>query len=59
MTRITICCPLTWYKQCDWIRANCKNWKDDTCWAAWQIGYDDIYFWLENEDALLFKLIWP
>lgn len=58
MTRITISCPITWYLQCDWIRNNCKNWKDDTCWAAWQIGYDDIYFDLEEADAIEFLLRW-
>jgi len=57
MTRITIKCPTTWYKQCDWIRDNCTEWVDQTCWAAWQIGYDDIYFLLKDEDAILFKLI--
>lgn len=58
MIRIRITCPRTWYKQCDWIQDNCKNWKDDTSWAAWQIGLDDIYFWLEDRDAVLFALRW-
>lgn len=58
MTRIKISCPITWYKQIDWIRDNCKHWNDDTCWVAWQIGYDDIYFWLEDKDATWFALVW-
>ena len=57
MTRVTISCPVTWYKQCDWIIKNCKDWEDLTCWAAWQIGYDDIYYNLKDEDATIFKLI--
>lgn len=58
MIQVTIKCPITWYKQCDWIRDNCVEWEDKTCWAAWQIGFDDIYFMLNDEDAILFKLIW-
>lgn len=56
MTKVTIKCPINWWYQCDWIEKNCENWEDKTCWAAWQIGYDDIYFWLEDEDAVAFKL---
>jgi len=58
MTRITINCPITWYIQCDWIRDNCKNWVDRTDWAAWQIGFDDIYFDLKEYDAVWFTLVW-
>ena len=58
MTKITITCPITWYKQCDWIEANCKNYKDITNWSMWQIGQDDIYFLLEDKDAVWFKLMW-
>ncbi len=58
MTRITIRCPITWWERCDWIAKHCIDWKDCTCWAAWQIGYDDIYFDLRDEDAVLFRLIW-
>lgn len=58
MTRIKINCPVTWFRQCDWIYKNCKEWHDETCWAAWQIGYDDIYFLLNNRDAMMFYLMW-
>lgn len=58
MTRITIKCPVTWYHQCDWIRDNCKGYVDRTCWQAWQIGFDDIYYDLEDYDAIMFLLRW-
>jgi hypothetical protein len=58
MTTVTIKCPITWYEQCDWIYSNCKNWVDRTYWSEWQIGYDDIYFELEDQDAILFLLRW-
>ena len=58
MTTITISCPITWYTQCEWIYANCTNPVDKTCWAAWQIGYDNIYFELEDKDATMFLLKW-
>jgi len=58
MTRVTIKCPITWYNRCDWIKDNCKNYKDDTNWAAWQIGLDDIHFWVEDRDATLYYLMW-
>lgn len=58
MTRITITCPITWYKQCDWIMENCKDWVDDTCWSGWQIGFNDIHYWLRDEDAIEFLLRW-
>lgn len=58
MTRVRINCPITWHEQCDWISKHCKNWVDRTEWAAWQIGYDDIYFELEDKDAMIFILKW-
>ena len=58
MTRITISCPITWWQRCDWIEKNCQDWKCATEWAAWQIGYDDIYYWLRDEDAIMFALRW-
>lgn len=58
MILVTITCPITWYKQIDWIKLNCKNYLDHTNWAAWQIGLDDIHFYLEDKDATWFKLIW-
>lgn len=58
MTKVTISCPTTWYHRCDWIEANCKNYKDLTNWSMWQIGQDDIYFLLEDKDALWFTLVW-
>jgi hypothetical protein len=55
---VTISCPTTWYIQCDWIRENCRHWSDLTEWALWQIGMDDIYFQLSDEDAIIFLLRW-
>ena len=58
MTRVTISCPITWWERCDWIQNNCKEWQDSTCWSAWQIGYDDIYYWVSERDAILYALRW-
>lgn len=58
MTRITISCPITWYHRCDWIEKNCENYTDLTNWSMWQIGQDDIYFLLEDKDAVWFTLVW-
>lgn len=58
MTKITINCPITWYEQCDWIKHNCKNYTDMTNWGMWQISQDDIYFLLEDADAIWFALRW-
>ena len=58
MTRVRISCPTTWWKQCNWIEKNCKNYVDKTEWAAWQIGYDDIYYEVEDRDAVWFNLKW-
>ena len=58
MIRVKISCPITWSKQCDWIMQHCTNYKDDTNWSAWQIGIDDIYFYLTEKDATLFFLRW-
>lgn len=58
MTRVTITCPITWWEQCDWIQKNCKEWRDDTCWAGWQIGYNDIHYWVSDKDAIIFWLRW-
>jgi hypothetical protein len=57
-TVVRISCPVTWYKQCDRIYANCTNPQDKTCCAAWQSGSDDIYFELDDQDAVLFVLTW-
>ena len=58
MTIVTIKCPITWYEQCEWIYNNCKYYKDQTVWWIWQIGYDDIYFELDDRDAIMFTLVW-
>lgn len=58
MTRVTIKCPITWHERCTWIETNCKNYKDETNWSLWQIGQDDIYYWLQDKDAMMFALRW-
>lgn len=58
MIKVTITCPITWYKQCDWIEKHCKNYEDKTNWGMWQIGQDDIYFLLEDNEAIWFTLMW-
>jgi hypothetical protein len=57
-TVVCISCRITWHEQCEWIRTNCKNPVDQTIWWQWNIGYEDIYFELEEQDATLFKLRW-
>ena len=58
MTTIKITCPITWFEQCKWIYKNCKNYQDNTNWGMWNIGLDDVYFELEDYDAIRFILIW-
>lgn len=58
MTKITISCPITWWERCKWIETNCKNYKDTTNWGMWQISQDDIYYLLEDKDAIMFALKW-
>ena len=58
MTKITISCPITWWEQCKWIEQNCKNYVDRTNWGMWQISQDDIYFEVEDKDAVWFTLMW-
>lgn len=58
MTRVSISCPITWHEQTTWIKEHCEAWQDDTNWAAWQIGLDDIYFWIPERDATFFILRW-
>jgi hypothetical protein len=58
MSRITITCPITWWERCNWVAENCKGYKDATCWSAWNIGYDDIYFEVNDKDAMWYHLIW-
>jgi hypothetical protein len=58
MIRVTITCPITWHERCTWIEKNCKNYVDRTNWSMWQISQDDIYFDLEDNDAVLFLLRW-
>jgi hypothetical protein len=59
MIKVKISCPITWSEQCKWIWDNCIEWKDTTNWAAWQIGLDDIYFYIPERDATMFFLKWP
>jgi len=35
-----------------------KNYIDKTEWAAWQIGFDDIYYLVDDEIATLYYLTW-
>lgn len=55
---ITISCPITWHSRVTWIEKNCYGAVDRTCWAAWQIGYDDIYYEVNDCDAMFYYLIW-
>jgi hypothetical protein len=59
MTTITISDPITWWERCKWLQAHDKNYVDATCWAAWQIGMDDIYISVDSEVATLYYLTWP
>lgn len=54
---IIIRCPETWYQRCEWIKQNCQDAVDRTNWQLWQQGLDDIYFWVRQEDAVIFKLL--
>jgi hypothetical protein len=58
VTRVTITCPITWHERCTWIEKNCKNYVDKTNWSLWQIGQDDIYFDVEDKDAVWYNLMW-
>lgn len=58
MTKVSISCPVTWHEQCKWIEENCIIYNDVTEWAAWQIGLDDIYYYLTEQDATIFYLMW-
>lgn len=58
MTTVTITCPITWYERCEWIEKHCKNYIDNTNWSMWQIAQDDIYFEVEEKDAIWYWLIW-
>ena len=58
MTRVTISCPITWWERCKWIETNCKNYVDKTEWGMWQIGQDDIYYEVEEKDAIWYYLKW-
>lgn len=57
-TRIVITCPINWWQQIQWIYKNCENVTDSTNWQMWQIGLQDVYFDLQEEDAIMFRLIW-
>lgn len=58
MTTITINCPTTWYLRCEWIDKNCIGRVDATIWGMWQIGLDDIFYEVDDYDAVLYYLIW-
>lgn len=59
MTTVTITCPISWWERCQWIYKNCTDPVDRTNWAMWQIGQGDIYFEVEDQDAVWFTLKWP
>lgn len=58
MICITINCPITWWERCKWIEENCSEWQDHTCWAGWQIGYNDIVFYVPEKTATIYYLTW-
>lgn len=58
MVRVRISNPNTWYLQCDWIEKYCEDYECDTNWSAWNIGYDDIYYYVKPRDATVFYLMW-
>ena len=56
--RILITDPIQWWERCKWIETHCSQWQDHTNWAAWQIGQDDILFYVPEKDAVLYHLHW-
>lgn len=58
MTTITITCRTTWQARTDWIRENCRGYLEHTNWALWSMGLDDIYFQVEDKDAVWYQLVW-
>jgi hypothetical protein len=58
MTKVIITCPITWWHRCKWLQARDENYIDTTSWAAWSIGYDNIYYSVEDEVATLYYLTW-
>lgn len=53
-----ISCPTTWYDRCQWIYHNCADYQDITNWAAWQIGLEEIKFYLTDQDLVAFTIVW-
>jgi hypothetical protein len=58
MIKVRISDPIIWWEQCKWIETHCKDYRDSTNWAAWQIGHEDIYYYLTEKDATMFFLRW-
>lgn len=56
--RITITDPITWWERCQWLTENSEQYHDDTCWAGWQIGYNDIVIYVSERDAVNYYLRW-
>lgn len=56
--RIVITDPITWWERCKWLEENSERYYDDTCWAGWQIGFNDIVMYVPPKTALLYYLTW-
>lgn len=44
-----------WQTKIEWAK-KLSSYDDATDWAAWSIGLDDIYFYLNEEDATIYLL---
>ena len=58
MTTITITCQTTWQARADWVRENCRGFRDNTNWPMWSLGPDDISFEVQDKDAVWYQLVW-
>ena len=55
---IRITDPIAWWQRIKWIQLNCSEYQDQTNWAAWQIGLEDIVILVPKRDAVEYYLRW-
>lgn len=58
LTKIKITDRIGWFEKLKWIHENFEDPQDNTNWAGWQLGLNDIEFIVREKDAIIYYLKW-
>lgn len=58
LTEVVITDRVLWYERITWLAENSSAMVDRTDWAAWQLGFTDAIFLVDDRTAIMYYLTW-